>query len=495
MVFAILPSIIVVVVVAVIDCVPQSRKPSFPYLQLHAFMLGSFSSAPLPKRKRLSYACNYCRAKKTRCDEQFPSCQNCQLAGVPCVTVDKRRPNAPVQHRRKDLPITGRFLDMETTGLTALASPETTGVSCSSSQITPPAVATLSRSASPVARGPNEWSNWDTRHLPVIPTRPGSSVVQISTQWLDLALSRLRVPRSDHVRASLSPCLANPNPPCDYAVAAVEPALPPLDELHTFAELFLKVYHVVYPFLDRQRMLLLLNEVPDIRHNGGRIRREGKVSTLLLLYLIPILGTMAGPTVSEQRLDTYLGYCHSLVGHLILQPSIQSVQALLLFSMTLRLRDQLSQAWDVLALAISMSKTLRLADLTANLQSTHGSKSSSDKDSLRTWWALYVFEKFLAFDSGQNCSLDDPILSSVGRQTRTEALEHGSALDLQDYEHYLTSLANVLREMQHRSWHTWRTQSLDTTSEANARASKIRAAGAIDTLLWKWRVSLPPEYQ
>ncbi|KAE8416205.1 hypothetical protein BDV36DRAFT_310246 [Aspergillus pseudocaelatus] len=239
----------------------------------------------------------------------------------------------------------------------------------------------------------------------------------------------------------------------------MEPGLPPVDELHRLTKLFFKT------------------------------------SRLMLLYLITTLGTMAGPAGSEQHLNTYLGYCHTLVGHLILQPSIESVQALLLFSITLRLRDQLSQAWDVLTLAISISQTLRPAHLSAPLRTIHDMASDSDKNPMRTWWALYVFEKFLAFDSGRQSTLDDPRLSSVGRQHPTDPMNNGKMLVLQDYEEFLTSLANVLREMQHRSWHTWRTESLDTTSDADARASKIRTAGAIDTLLWEWRISLPSEYQ
>ncbi|KAB8248348.1 fungal-specific transcription factor domain-containing protein [Aspergillus flavus] len=281
----------------------------------------------------------------------------------------------------------------------------------------------------------------------------------------------------------------------EYTVASMEPGLPPVDELHRLIELFFKVYHPIYPFLDRGMIRLLVSESSDMPQRSARSRSVSKTSRLMLLYLITILGTMAGPTVFQQHLNTYLSYCHTLVGHLILQPSIESVQALLLFSITLRLRDQLSQAWDVLTLAISMSQTLRLAHLSAHLRTIHDKGSGSNMNPMRTWWALYVFEKFLAFDSGRQSTLDDPRLSSVGRQDPTEPMNNEKALVLQDYENFLTSLANVLREMQHRSWHTWRTESLDTTSDADARASKIRTAGAIDTLLWEWRGSLPSEYQ
>lgn len=51
------------------------------------------------KRKRLSYACNYCRSQKKRCDEQKPSCRRCIAAGQICITTNPREPGAPEVER------------------------------------------------------------------------------------------------------------------------------------------------------------------------------------------------------------------------------------------------------------------------------------------------------------------------------------------------------------------------------------------------------------
>jgi hypothetical protein len=174
---------------------------------------------------------------------------------------------------------------------------------------------------------------------------------------------------------------------------------------------------------------------------------------------------------------------------------LESVQALLLFSITLRLRDQLSQAWDVLTLAISMSHTLRLSDLSVYPQSVHQIVPDGARDISRTWWALYVYEKFLAFDSGRKPCIEDPKLGSLGLQDSQKLPEQAGNPKVQSYEYCMTHLANVLREMQHQSWHTWRKESLEARTEEEARASKIRAAGEIDTLLCKWRGDLPPEHR
>ena len=111
-----------------------------------------------------------------------------------------------------------------------------------------------------------------------------------------------------------------------------------------------------------------MNGTSDKNPRDNRARTCGKIPRLMLLYLITILGSMAKPQASHQSLSASLAYCHTLVGHLLLQPALESVQALLLFSITHRLRDQLSQAWDVLTLANSMSQTLRLGDLSVHSQ-------------------------------------------------------------------------------------------------------------------------------
>lgn len=461
----------------------------------------NFFPAPTPKRKRLSYACNYCRSKKTRCDEQFPSCRNCQLAGVPCITVNKRRPNALVQNRRKyrPSPSTERSLDTEPQRVTALVSPETSGISPSSvgglESSTAPAQSRLPSPGS-IPEDVHEWStpSWDTKHLPVMPTRVGSSILQMSMQWLDLAFSRLQIPYTSPARVSLRPCLSGPSTFYEYPIRNVEPSLPPLDELHRLVELYFKVYHPVYPFLDRHFIFSLLDEVSDRNQQTKRVHGNGRAARSMLLYLIITLGSLASPQISHSSLNSYLAFCHTLVGHVILQPVLDSVQALLLFSITLRLRDQLSQAWDVLTLAISMSQTLRFAEISDHRQFSDRSLLNTETCISRTWWNLYVFEKFLAFDSGRKSSLQDSKLASFGK-IDSKNLSENQQTPKQSYKYSIVYLANVLHEMQHRSWHTWKKESLETTSEGEARANKIRAAGEIDTLLCDWRGNLPPQYQ
>ncbi|KAB2572059.1 putative transcriptional regulatory protein [Lasiodiplodia theobromae] len=58
-----------------------------------------------PKRKRLSRACNWCRKQKVRCDESLPSCLNCRLRNLDCVTTEpksgKELSSADRKHSKK----------------------------------------------------------------------------------------------------------------------------------------------------------------------------------------------------------------------------------------------------------------------------------------------------------------------------------------------------------------------------------------------------------
>jgi hypothetical protein len=44
-------------------------------------------------------------ASKVRCDEQMPTCGNCQKAGAVCITTNPRKPAQPILSRRKSLPL------------------------------------------------------------------------------------------------------------------------------------------------------------------------------------------------------------------------------------------------------------------------------------------------------------------------------------------------------------------------------------------------------
>src|SRR5271163_1508073 len=65
-------------------------------------MEGQITATPdQRKRKRLSHACNLCRSRKVRCDEQMPTCRNCQRAGAECITTDPKKPEVQIASRRK----------------------------------------------------------------------------------------------------------------------------------------------------------------------------------------------------------------------------------------------------------------------------------------------------------------------------------------------------------------------------------------------------------
>jgi hypothetical protein len=187
----------------------------------------SSAGAP-PKRRRLNFACNYCRSRKSRCDEQKPSCRACLNAGVPCVTIDRRRPGVSITRHEA-----GTTPSAQTAPAAASPSLPNTNFPGSGSEpagssapqrrpseaipLTPRSVSEASQedgnqrrascSSMPLARSEphdaagdihaeTDHANQTTKFsglLPILRPSKGSCTLELLTDWLDLAFHRLGI--------------------------------------------------------------------------------------------------------------------------------------------------------------------------------------------------------------------------------------------------------------------------------------------------------------
>ncbi|KAL4913891.1 hypothetical protein BDW62DRAFT_205152 [Aspergillus aurantiobrunneus] len=391
-----------------------------------------------PKRKRLSYACNHCRQKKTRCDEQQPSCRNCRIAGVPCITTDKRRAGAVVAHRRR---------------LTAAAPSESTVVTTPSSQSQPSPLLHVRLPAQCWDR-----AGWRSGRLPMMPRFVGGCMFEIMTEWLDLAFYRLRLP---------VPYTPSSPGPASISLPEAAPVLPSSPELRVLGQNFLQTVGHILPFLSPEDINRLCDLTP------------ASSSEHALVYLIATVGLLTGPE-PQSKAATYINYCNTLLGHTIAERSLHSVQAILLFAIVLRSCDHIAWAWDVLCLGVSTAQSIGI----------HQTRPGSEKqvECARTWWCLYVFEKILAFESGRVSTICDRELSRPVQQE--DALGPGEG-----YRWACISLANTLHEMQDRAAGAWRREEWLPQTVDEAIEEKIQTGGELATLLEGWWRGLPSEYQ
>ncbi|KAL2831609.1 hypothetical protein BJY01DRAFT_254230 [Aspergillus pseudoustus] len=405
-----------------------------------------------PKRKRLSYACNHCRQKKTRCDEQQPSCRNCRIAGVECITTDKRRSGIVVSHRRR-----------ARTGTSPSASPAVVATPESRPSPLPP----TSQYHPPLPAQSWDRSGWGSGRLPMMPQLVGGSMFAIMTEWLDLAFFRLRIP------APYAPA----SPPIPNVVVPNEPArLPTPEAMRRYQQLYFDTLHYLFPFLS----------VADLE-GAEDFDVVKPPSGQALAYLIATIGCMADPQshLSGPTISSYISQCNGLLGHMVAERSLHSVQAILLLAIALRSCDEISWAWDVLSLGVSIAQSIRINQPGKAPFTNLGASSYS------TWWCMYVFEKVLAFECGRASNIWDRDLSQPARMDEDDMLNGG---DL-SYQRICIGLANTLHEMQDRAAGTWRREEWLPQTVEEAIEEKIRVGGELAMLLNSWWKDVPSEYR
>ncbi|KAL4937438.1 hypothetical protein BDV06DRAFT_232594 [Aspergillus oleicola] len=402
-----------------------------------------------PKRKRLSYACNHCRQKKTRCDEQQPSCRNCRIAGVECITTDKRRAGVIVNYRRRSVTETAATPSNSQAQLVI-------GTPVSESQHSPSSQSRARFSAQCWDR-----SGWRSGRFPMMPRFMEGCMFDIMTEWLDLAFYRLRIPAPYAASWQVAPVSVSvPQPP---------PVLPSSPEMHILGRTFLQTLCQVVPFISEERVIDLCN-----------LNAAMSSSEQALVYLIAATGLMTGQNQQRATIEAYISHCNTLLGHIIAERSLQSVQAILLFAIVLRCRDHVAWAWNILSLGVSMAQSIGIHQTRP--------KSQDHSDWNQVWWCMYIFEKILAFESGRGSLIWDRELSSLVNLTDDASPD-------EKYKWACISLADTLHEMQDRAARAWRREEWLPQSVEEAIEEKINTGGELTALLEGWWKGLPPQSQ
>lgn len=417
------------------------------------------------KRIRLSFACNYCRSKKTRCDEEQP-CRNCRQAGVECITTDKRRAGALVSSRRR--------------AVTTTESPSQAGI-----PRTPDShLSTTTPSAS--QDRPRLWSQpwgregWKTGRLPMMPRFVGASTVELMTEWLDMAFYRLKGSKTH----AISP-LVNQNFAAEIPDKA--PELPSLEEVQACMNNFSETLGQLFPFLDRSMTepSFMADFLATLAMHPSQ---PSSIPQRALVYLMVTAGMMAMPASegSQNLISSYIVYCNSLLGHIIATRTLKSVQAILLFAMVLRSCDKLAWAWDILTMGVSMAQSIGINQVRSHSPTPAG----SDHPDFQTWWSMYVFEKILAFELGRPSMVWDRDLSGT---IEASVLFEGQNDPDQQFWQASISLANMLHELQERSAKAWRREAWLPQTVEQAIEEKLQTGGELLVLLSDWHQNLPDD--
>ncbi|OMP87737.1 putative transcriptional regulatory protein [Diplodia seriata] len=441
--------------------------------------MGARPFAP-PKRKRLSRACNWCRNQKVRCDESLPSCNNCRLRNLHCLTTEpktgKALSSADRKHsakHAKNNPPCRSDLDSPSSSTTASSATSLLALPTPISEpFRPPSTTLASASNAPL---PVTWTNSATpgttfatpqasshggllQSPPKPPIRPaaagdqiqrgpahltpqssdyalnygdepvrrkflGASSSQVLVQWLDLSFSR-RGPWPNISRFFR------------YGISTAEEFSPtlwispkPLPR-HSECATYLSVYklriHPLFPVLD------LSDFASTFTRLSGKDARSVSALDLPSLACCQAVTSIGMDAISGKPSETateYLSGAYSMYAHIVAMPYQRSIQALLLLALALRTRHKEGVAWHVIGHAIRMAQSL-------GLHRHQGSQEDTIPDmgfDRNIWWSLFCLEKMMALQTGRPSAIHDEDCDQTTPPTA----------DTCSFLHHLVGLAQV----------------------------------------------------
>ncbi|KAK4041451.1 hypothetical protein C8A01DRAFT_45410 [Parachaetomium inaequale] len=461
----------------------------------------------LTKRKRLNFACNYCRSKKVRCDQQEPSCHGCLAAGVECTTTDKRRPGLEVRRRparsQDQGPRPSSCRQVELLPAAAPARPGTVIVGPAVFQrgIVPvtPASESAATNRSPSVSAPENpaGSTVDAvssarfaGRLPMMAPRiSGGDTLEIMTGWLELAFHRLGM------SSSFDSCLrrkAHESAPTAGIPVAL-PRIPPAAQCREALATYYATVHILYPILDPPVLDGICEDVVNSCSAG--MVHAGRLPELLLFCLALVLGSAGDPSLesSSDLATDYIGFCETMLGRVLGWGTIDAVRIVFLLALALRWREKIRSAWPLSGVCVSLAQVLGLDRQKPHRQKPHGKRSpgvideEADQERRRVWWCIYSFEKLFAFELGRPSTISD----ADHDQLEPSRVLGGGDNDA-DFFHIVISLARTLSEVSKRSIGARTKEELaGREGLENAIRFKVATTGELVLLLMQWAEGLP----
>lgn len=482
---------------------------------------------PAAKRRRINFACNYCRNRKTRCDEQKPSCMACITAGVECITTDRRRPGVEVLRRetrrrpsrtstsslptptpsgrlhsspisRQDV-IAGEYHD-DATVRAEIGSTPGGGFSHDGDLRNPPRQ-TATHPAGSVPTWPEDEAQPDGPQrtkfqgkLPVfIPCR-GSNSIEIIGDWLDLASRRLGLqhrgdlpPNSRKESPLRRTTLIPSSEPCDF---------PPADMARTLAARFFDGIHVLFPLLSRDQSEE--NVAMALELGPGAFAEARGIASLAQLYSIWAIGFAAEP-----RLDRVfdpresLDYCKTLLGHLLVVNSVENVRAIVLLAICLNTYDDYAGARNAFSIGVSMATTLGLhQQYSGRRRGIHDRPDTIVDDERRMLWlAIYAYEKLLSFELSRPSLVRDEDCYPLDVQDLATNSNFQESADRKAFA-VILDLARILGEIGRKSVAVSRKEERVSGQELQAIiAEKVQTVAESTLLLTHWVETVPEEFR
>lgn len=318
--------------------------------------------------------------------------------------------------------------------------------------------------------------------LPIFKYDVSSSTVEIFTGWLNVAFFRLGHKQRFKSR---SPQSTNQS---QTLLFNLDPILPNPSQHQKWVSNYFQRVHPVYPVLDREEVESTLKML-QTHGIGTFFTNPERLPHVITALVVLQLGSSDLANAEPENSELFM-VLKDLLGRLIGHPSLSNIKALFLSAINVYQHDDLTSAWSILSLCISMATSLRLGKPKAHQSIT----SLEEEDRRRTWWSICVFEKLLAFEMGRQSAI---IVDGLSHFDQAIFSSHQPADDIANRENILfyealTSLAKLLGGIGSRCIQIREQEEISDKEEIQRLvAEKVKVTGESCLQLTKWAEDLP----
>ncbi|ETS79725.1 hypothetical protein PFICI_09578 [Pestalotiopsis fici W106-1] len=371
------------------------------------------SGEPRLKRKRISVACNSCRAKKAKCDGQKPICGRCAGYDYECQWSDQTPsqstqppqliPSSITQDHPSETFVKHRQLML---GLCSKLSQETQEEVKKSLASVENAV----RCGSPPCNTCTTTSHEALLTIPRLDSR--KFVGEISDiHFLNLLMTQLALPDSQRNESQEYVDTYDPEEVAtSYRLRDPMTGMPPPHEVAGNLNTYFSTIHIAYPFVQK---FVFMRKVESIQKDASF--RGLTPSWFSLLYALLAIGSFYNSFCQDDSISNpahrrLFERSFVLSSYDALERSTVQVSALLAQCFYMLATSQIDRCWASLGIAIRLSQSIGLhakTDATKPHNSDPRGHAEHDEVENRIWYCLYVLDRLMALQLGRPPAISD----------------------------------------------------------------------------------------
>ncbi|KAI0155598.1 fungal-specific transcription factor domain-containing protein [Pestalotiopsis sp. NC0098] len=456
---------------------------------------------PVLKRKRISVACNSCRAKKAKCDGHRPTCGRCAGYDFECTWGDQRqslsngpsqRSPSPSAHSSQQERPSEVFVKHEQLVLKLCSNiPENEQEELKTSLVS---LKTSIFSALSTGKGASPTISSESSLLTTQRLETQKFVGEISDIHFLNLVTHLADPdgRPNGLEGpvnSYDPDEAT----ISYHVGDPAVDIPRKEEVERNLKTYFATIHLAYPFVHKTVFMQKVERLhkegpsPDLTH-----------SWFSLLYALLAIGSYYNsfspdnPSSSSTHRRLF-ERSFLLAGYDALERSPNRVSALLAQCFYMLATSQIDRSWASLGIAIRLGQSIGLHANTENAQSNaNGPSRETEYPGARSriWYCLYVLDRLLALQLGRPPAIadEDCHVALPGRMEDLEVDYHKGATaqgkrdgpDASEYFTRMVEFSSIIGKVLRKTYHPRKDM---TVMLANTKHC--------DQLLLQWKDRLP----